>query len=53
MNCPNCGHSVSNVRKTWDRNHDDVGRRRECRVCGHRFSTTERLDTRKGRNSRD
>ena len=39
MTCPQCGGEtfIINSRKTCD----NVRRRRVCRECGHRFSTTE------------
>lgn len=39
MTCPQCGGEtfITNSRKTCD----NVRRRRVCRECGHRFSTTE------------
>ena len=43
MQCPNCGLTgVSRVVES--RNKDGaIYRRRECTVCGHRFSTMERI----------
>ena len=45
MHCPACG--ATNTRVVDSRPSDNgtsIRRRRECEVCGHRFTTYERLD---------
>lgn len=45
MKCPKCGHEDSKVIDS--RPSDDVlsiRRRRECFICGHRFTTYERIE---------
>lgn len=43
MRCPRCGGDTRVVDSRSD--YDSVWRRRECRICGHRFSTTESATT--------
>ena len=44
MRCPYCGHSDSKV--TNSREADSgIRRRRECRSCGVRFTTYERIQS--------
>ena len=42
MRCPYCQHDNSQVLDTTHDSQGGVRRRRKCRVCGQRFSTTER-----------
>lgn len=47
MKCPQCGEKKDKI-KVVDSRPTEAGsirRRRECETCGHRFSTTEALDT--------
>ncbi len=46
MNCPSCQHSDFKVLETRTTGTDAIRRRRECRACGHRFSTMERIEVR-------
>ena len=46
MNCPACQHADSKVLETRTGGHDAIRRRRECRECGHRFTTMERIELR-------
>lgn len=43
MRCPFCGSNNSQVLETRDA-PDGIHRRRKCRECGQRFSTTERVE---------
>jgi transcriptional repressor NrdR len=42
MQCPYCGHTESRVTDSRD-SDDGIRRRRECSLCGLRFSTSERV----------
>lgn len=42
MRCPYCQHDESRVIDTTRDNHGGIRRRRECELCGQRFSTYER-----------
>lgn len=44
MNCPACSSSDSRVVATVKEPGGEVRRRRECKGCGARFSTVERLE---------
>ncbi|MFB6166932.1 MAG: transcriptional regulator NrdR [Candidatus Nanohaloarchaea archaeon] len=45
MRCPHCGHGGSRVVETRENDSEDVTRRRrECKECGDRFTTYERLE---------
>lgn len=46
MNCPSCQDSDSKVLETRATGGDATRRRRECRACGHRFTTMERIELR-------
>jgi transcriptional repressor NrdR len=46
MKCPHCSYEDSKVTDSRDVN-DTVRRRRQCLSCGHRFTTYERIHTRK------
>lgn len=41
--CPSCGHAKHKTIYTRPRDGGRVIRRRECRRCGQRFVTTERV----------
>jgi transcriptional repressor NrdR len=43
MRCPRCNSEDLRVLETRDRDQV-IRRRRECAACGHRFTTTERID---------
>src|SRR5688572_4363306 len=43
MRCPRCVSEDLRVLETRDRDQV-IRRRRECAACGHRFTTTERID---------
>ena len=43
MKCPSCGYGDSKVIDSREVN-DGIRRRRQCLVCGHRFTTYERLE---------
>lgn len=42
MNCPYCGHSDSRVTDSRDAS-ESIRRRRQCLLCGRRFTTYERV----------
>ncbi len=42
MNCPYCGHRESKVTDSRD-SSESIRRRRECLLCGRRFTTYERV----------
>jgi transcriptional repressor NrdR len=44
MHCPACASTDSKVIATDKESRGDVRRRRECKVCGARFSTVERIE---------
>lgn len=47
MNCTSCGHTDSKVLETRAAsNGGAIRRRRECRSCGYRFTTMERVELR-------
>lgn len=47
MNCSSCGHTDSKVLETRAAHAGGaVRRRRECRLCGYRFTTMERVELR-------
>ena len=49
MTCPVCGAETRIVNSRKD-DCDRVRRRRECRECGHRFTTVEyEIETKRGR----
>lgn len=43
IRCPQCGCGHFDVLKTVDRQGGYRGRRKVCRNCGHRITTSERL----------
>jgi len=45
VNCPSCQHTDAKVLETRATG-DAIRRRRECRSCGHRFTTMERIELR-------
>jgi transcriptional repressor NrdR len=45
MECPSCQHESSKVVDSRE-SGESVRRRRECLLCGHRFTTFERIDFR-------
>ena len=47
MNCPNCRVDDDHVIRTFMKNGVQK-RRRECKYCGHRFTTVERYLLPKG-----
>lgn len=47
MNCSSCGHTDSKVLETRAAHAGGaIRRRRECRACGYRFTTMERVELR-------
>lgn len=51
MNCPKCKAGFSHIHITDSRESKEYGvrRRRECEVCGHRFTTYEITDIQKAK----
>ncbi|MDY6777466.1 MAG: transcriptional regulator NrdR [Candidatus Nanohaloarchaea archaeon] len=45
MNCPYCSEGSTKVVDTRDTGENEVRRRRECRACGERFTTYERVES--------
>ena len=55
LRCPECGNHVTDVlRTTENKSHTVVSRRRQCPLCGYRFTTRELydLDVRRGKRAR-
>lgn len=44
MRCPNCNSEDTRVVDTRTAQDFSVRRRRQCNICGHRFTTFERLE---------
>ena len=45
MKCPNCGNDDDKVIDSRPTENSSIRRRRECKVCGRRFTTYEIIDT--------
>ena len=43
MKCPKCKTEKTYVKEKRDRQDGTVYRRRRCKICGYRFSTTEQF----------
>ena len=42
MNCTQCGGKTETLDTRHDKTTNTLKRRRQCRVCGHRFATEEK-----------
>lgn len=42
MNCTQCGGKTETLDTRHDKTSNTLKRRRQCRVCGHRFATEEK-----------
>jgi hypothetical protein len=43
MNCISCGGKTETLDTRHNKNENTLRRRRQCKVCGHRFATIEQV----------